>query len=157
MDITGIQILEIVGVISVVLSLLFVAYQIQRTNQIAIVTTEIETRNSFSSLNEAMYGNKDLAILIEKAQDPEFQPEPGELTQLRSLGFRFMNIWLASEVAFKNKMLPETSYSVVLNDIGYVIEAVPYMRQMFKLIIDNYPGWRDTEIARTIKAELEKY
>jgi hypothetical protein len=157
MEITGIQMLEIVGIISVVLSLLFVAYQIQRTNQIAIVTAEIETRNNYSSLNEAMYGNKDLAILIEKAQDPEFQPEHGELTQLRSLGFRFMNIWLASEVAFKNKMLPATSYSVVLNDIGYVIEEIPYMRHMFKLIIDNYPGWSETEVAQTIIVELEKY
>jgi len=154
MKMTKIQIAEIAGVISVVLSLLFVAFQIQQTNQIAIVTAEIETRNNYSSLNEAMFSNNELGSLIERASDPEFQPAIGEDTQLRSLAFRFMNIWLASEIAFRNGMLPQSSYQIVLDDIRYMLKTEPYMRRYFRLILDNYPGWANTEVAKTISEEL---
>ena len=154
MKMTRIQIAEIAGVISVVLSLLFVAFQIQQTNQIAIVTAEIETRNNYSDLNEAMFSDNKLASLIERASDPEFQPAVGEDTQLRSLAFRFMNIWLVSEIAFRNGMLPQSSYQIVLDDIKYVLKTEPYMRRYFRLILENYPGWGGTEVVHTISKEL---
>ena len=154
MKMTRIQIAEIAGVISVVLSLLFVAFQIQQTNQIAIVTAEIETRNNYSDLNEAMFSDNKLASLIERASDPEFQPAVGEDTQLRSLAFRFMNIWLVSEIAFRNGMLPQSSSQIVLDDIKYVLKTEPYMRRYFRLILENYPGWGNTEVVHTISKEL---
>ena len=157
MKVTKIQVVEIAGVVSVVLSLLFVAFQIQQTNQIAIVTAEIETRNNYSDLNEAMFSDNELASLIERASDPGFQPAIGEDTQLRSLAFRFMNIWLASEIAYENGMLPLSSYQIVLDDIRYVLRTEPYMRRYFRLITDNYPGWDSTEVSRTISKELVLY
>jgi len=156
-NVSKIQIVEIVGVISVALSLLFVAYQIQQTNQIAIVSAEIEIRNNYSDLNEAMFSDRELAALIERSSDPTFRPKVGELTQLRSFAFRFMNIWLASEIAFKNGMLPESSYQIVLNDIKYLLENAPYLQTQFREILDNYPGWGNTEVAKILEKELKTY
>ena len=56
--------LEISGMVAVVLSLLFVGYQIQQANRITIVTTEYELRNNYSSLNELIIGNQELAQLF---------------------------------------------------------------------------------------------
>ena len=84
MNLTTKQSLEILGVLSVVLSLLFVAFEIRQTNQIAMVATEIEIRNNFSELNEAMFSDPDLSVLLEKCADPDYQPLIGEYTQLRS-------------------------------------------------------------------------
>ena len=146
--------MQVIGIFAIILSLMFVAYQIQQTNQIAIVSTEIEIRNNYSELNETMYSDRELSVLIEKAADPNYQPLPGEYTQLRSLAFRFMNIWLASEIAYKNSMLPEASYHTVLDDIGYLLQAVPYLKQLFREILDNYPGWANTEVVETIEMHL---
>ena len=155
MSLSKFQIVEIIGVVSVALSLLFVAYQIQQTNQIAIVSTEIEIRNNYSQLNEAMFSDSDLAKLMERATDPDYQPLVGERTQLRSLAFRFMNIWLASEIAYRNGMLPEPSFLIVLDDIGYLLdEEGGYMRIQFREILDNYPGWANTEVVKAIEIRL---
>jgi hypothetical protein len=154
LSVSKFQIVEIIGVVSVALSLLFVAYQIQQTNQIAIVSTEIEIRNNYSQLNEAMFSDSDLAKLIERAADPDYQPLVGERTQLRSLAFRFMNIWLASEIAYRNGMLPERGFLVVLDDIGYLLDGVAYMRIPFREILDNYPGWANTEVVKAIEMRL---
>jgi len=154
LSISKIQLVEIIGVVSVALSLLFVAFQIQQTNQIAIVSTEIQIRNNYSELNESMYSDRELSVLIEKAADPSYQPLPGEYTQLRSLAFRFMNIWLASEIAYKNSMLPEASWRIVLDDIGYLLQNTPYLKQQFREILDNYPGWANTEVVKTIEMHL---
>ncbi|MGI9323868.1 MAG: hypothetical protein ACR2PZ_01520 [Pseudomonadales bacterium] len=149
-----IQVVETVGIVSVVLSLLFVAYQIQQTNQIAIVTTEVEIRNSYGELNESMYSAPQLARLIEKATEPSFTPQEGELTQLRSLAFRFLNVWMAAEIAYNNDMLPTESFEIVLNDIRYLVHEISYMRVMLKEILDNYPGWDGTQVATTIRSEI---
>lgn len=154
MRVSKFQIVEIIGVASVALSLFFVAFEIQQTNRIAIVSTEIEIRNNFSELNEAMFSDSDLAKLMEKASDPDYQPLAGERTQLRSLAFRFMNIWLASEIAYRNGMLPEASFLIVLDDIGYLLDEVAYIRIQFREILENYPGWANTEVAKAIEIRL---
>ena len=146
--------MQVIGIFAIILSLMFVAYQIQQTNQIAIVSTEIEIRNNYAELNETMYSDRELSVLIEKAADPNYQPLPGEYTQLRSLAFRFMNIWLASEIAYKNDMLPEVSFHIVLDDIGFLLQTMPYLKQLFRELLDNYPSWENTEVAETIKIHL---
>jgi hypothetical protein len=147
---------EAVGILSVVLSLLFVAFEIRQTNQIAMVSTEIEIRNTYSELNEAMFSDPELSKLLERAAESGYGPQPGEYTQLRSLSFRFLNIWLASEVAYENEMLPEASFKAVLNDIGFLLQTIPYLRTTFKDIVENYPGWSDTMIVKEIKVQLER-
>ena len=154
MSLSRFQIVEIIGVVSVALSLLFVACEIQQTNRIAIVSTEIEIRNNYSELNELMISDSNLATLIEKAADPDYQPLAGERIQLQSLAFRFMNIWLASEIAYRNGMLPEPSFLIVLDDISYLLDDAAYLRIQFREILDNYPGWANTEVAKAIEIRL---
>lgn len=48
---------EFVGAITVLATLLYLAQQIRLSNRIAIASSEIEIRNSFGVLNEAVFGN----------------------------------------------------------------------------------------------------
>ena len=60
------QILEIVGIAMVVLSLMFVAYEIRQSNKIATVSNVNEIYNRFTAVNEALMSDPELARLIIK-------------------------------------------------------------------------------------------
>jgi hypothetical protein len=157
MKITTTQTIEIIGITSVVISLMFVAYQIQQTNQIAIVTTELETMNNFSSLNEALFGDSEFSSLLTRSMQPGYTPTENEVTRLRSWVFRMHNIWLAAGTAFENDMLSETTYESVLNDISFNIGINPYLRSFHREIISNYTALGETSIYQALQQELDKY
>ena len=157
MKMTTTQLIEVFGITSVVISLMFVAYQIQQTNQIAIVTTEIETRNNFSSLNEALFGDSEFSDLLTRSTKPDFTPTESEVTQLRGWVFRLHNIWLAAGTAYENDMLSESTYVSTIDDIAFNLAINPYLRSLHRELLANYQGLADTSIYRALREELAKY
>ena len=52
-----VNIIEILGIITVIVSLLFVAYEINQANKIAMVDSEQAIWENFSAINELIMGN----------------------------------------------------------------------------------------------------
>ena len=154
LNVTKFQMIEAVGVVSVVISLLIVAYEIRQTNKIAIVTAEIELRNNYSELNEFMATDHELAELLVRIADAEYQTSAAEHLRVRRFCFRNLNIWIASEIAFDNDMLPPSSFQIVLDDISHILRTAPYMHHYFMEILDNYPGWSKTKVVKAIDCLL---
>ena len=55
------NILEVLGMATVILSLLFVAYEINQANKIAMVDSEQAIWENFSAINELIMGNTEYA------------------------------------------------------------------------------------------------
>ena len=68
---TKAQILEILSVTAVVISLLFVAYEIRQSNQIALVAAVNEIYGSFTDINEAHMGDLELTELLSRSDTAE--------------------------------------------------------------------------------------
>ena len=52
--------------LGVIAGILFLAYEIRLSNQIAVATTEIALRESYGSGNETVYGNPAIAEILFK-------------------------------------------------------------------------------------------
>ena len=52
-----VNIIEILGIITVIVSLLFVAYEINQANKITMVDSEKAIWENFSAINELIMGN----------------------------------------------------------------------------------------------------
>ena len=74
-------VIEIVGIMTVVLSLLFVAYEIRQSNAIAIGTTSYELSRNWMSSNELIITNPELRSLVVKLTDKDYvlTIDPNEL------------------------------------------------------------------------------
>ena len=155
MNISRLQWIEIVGVISVVLSLLFVAFQIQQANQIAIVSNELDIRENMASVNEIVMTDREFAALLNKTTDPDYVGTPEEDEQLRGLVLRMLNVWIPAETAYDSGMLPKDSYELVLNDIDAIFKRYPSLRQPFREALDNYPAWSAYGIYKYADKQLE--
>ena len=113
-----IQWLELVGVIAVVLSLLFVAYEIRQANKIALVANVTAHYASFSVINEAMMTDPELTSLLHRA------PASGDLSefsqpermQVASFIAMLLNTWIPANISYNNGQLAQTSFAAVFDD-----------------------------------------
>ena len=148
---------EIFGIVSVVTSLLFVAFQIQQSNKIAKVTTEYEIRNNHSSSNEIAMSDQAFAALLFKSTDPTFRPEGAELAQLISFTLRSVNFWAAAGTAYENGMLTNETYEFVLDDMRNFVNNMPGLHSAVHTVLAVYPSLKKTKIIGVVHKLMREY
>jgi hypothetical protein len=154
------QILEIVGIATVVLSLMFVAFEIRQSNKIATVSNVNEIYARFTAVNGALMSDPELARLVLKASEAE---ELSDLTKSEILRYyswiQFLtNIWLSANIAYDNGQLAEPTYNALFDDASYNLQVTgPAGRRIWKKYINTFPALSDMAIIIFIKSELESY
>ena len=63
--------LTLVANLGVIAGIVFLAYEIRLSNQIAVSTTEVALRESYGSSNETVYTSPEIAEVLYKARDPD--------------------------------------------------------------------------------------
>ncbi|MDE0755845.1 MAG: hypothetical protein OSB26_14465 [Woeseiaceae bacterium] len=91
MDFSSRKIVEIVGFLAVIASLLFVAYEIRQSNRIALGTTAYEIQRNWISINDAIATDEELAALLIKLGDENAELSALEQVQSAAYGRRFIN------------------------------------------------------------------
>ena len=146
------KLLESVGAATLIVSLIFIGYEICLANRIAQVETEWEMFNSYAASN---------AMRIEK---PElFIEKPiGEYTEAESISkqaqfYRSLNIWLAADTAYYNSMISEATYLITIADAK---ESISRQKEfgtiiLWQPILAKYPFIGDKEIIKLIAKELD--
>jgi len=149
---------EFLGVIGVIVSLLFVAFQIQQANRIARVTTEYEIRNNRSEWQAIFLENPELTeFMVRVAAQPNSIEEMRETDRRRAYIFALRGIetWAAAETAYANDMLSRETYEYILADIDNTIRYQPGLHFFLDLILIDYPSLADSDIGRRIAGGLE--
>ena len=58
--------IEAAGIVAVIASLLFLAFEVRQTNRIAVASIEIGLRNGYSEINRGVYSDNGIAELLVK-------------------------------------------------------------------------------------------
>ena len=154
------QRLELVGIVMVVLSLIFVAYELRQSNKIATVSNVNETYDRFTAINEALMSDPELARLLLKVGKAQEISDLTESEGLRiSSWYHFLfNIWLAANIAYDNGQLAEPTYNALFDDARNEIQLTgPEGRRLWKKYVDTYPALSEITIVKFIKSELDSY
>ena len=143
------QIVEVVGVIAVALSLLFVAFELQQANRIARIATNNEVYASFAAINEAVMSDPEFVDLLLRSADTSGNSKLSEVdrARLRSWVRRHLNVWLPATIAHGHGMLTDQTYESIFDDVRNLIEGTgPEMLSIWRQIVDTYPGLASTEL-----------
>ena len=133
------QLLETAGVVTVVLSLIFVALEIQQNNKISNATLEYELRRDYAELNELRLEDNQFLEFIVKMEDPRYEMSVLEQERAESLVRRIGNTWNATHKAYSLDLLSDDSYNgLITNEIPRVISKYPALLPIFKEVWD-YP------------------
>ena len=151
------QIVEIIGVSSIVISLAFLAYQTSQSNRIAIATAEIEINTIYAGRNEVWISNQPLRSAYYKAI------EDGGIDDLSAdedgLLFRYVvisfNAFFSREAAFRNGVLSEESFNKVFNDLDAML-ASPAYRELLRKFVGRYPAAHENPLITYVKEYFKR-
>ena len=144
--------LEMAGAVTLIISLIFIGYEIRLANRIAQVETEWELFNSYAAYTEMRIEEPELFVEKKINELTEL-----ELISMRSQFYRTLNIWLAAETAFTNKMISEATYLITLADAKAMIASQKALGTsvIWESILSRYPFLKDKQIIQLIKEGLE--
>lgn len=149
------EIAEILGIVSILASLLFVAFEIRQANRIAIASTEIGIRNSYSEFNRSIHSGPDMAELLSRARETGIEWSPTEEVKLLMAASDVLNIWQTIETACVNEIAQEETCAELDDDIRAFIATFPGLQRVWNMLLENYPSLADMYTFKVLRQALE--
>ena len=145
---------EIVGVLSIVASVLLLAWEVKQSNYIAKAEIELQLADMYNQTHQARATNADFAKLFAKIENPENQLFTAtDQSQIRGLTWHYINLYWVIQSAFNNGLIDRTGLNNYKADIVHVLETKPELAKYFIEIYRGFGPIRDQEIFEPI-AEL---
>jgi hypothetical protein len=142
---------------AVLAGILFLAFEIQQSNRIAITNTEIALRSGYSTLNSVLIENPDFAQIFVNAGSEDNNLSAADQLRLRSWLVQLVNQWVAIETAHGNGMAPESTYEVIFDDQRSIIDGMPGIRPILRNILIDYKALSATHTFRSADKILREH
>lgn len=129
---------EVVGVVAVVVSVVFLAVQVQQANQQARVSFAHDLQASYNSWHDLLISVPGAADLLMSSL-PDTALTAGEVRQRRSLIVYLFNIWMTVHTAWENGLVSDPQYDGYTNDVRGMTDNPVAVGIMLELIDHRYP------------------
>lgn len=148
---------ESIGLISIVIGLLLVAWEIRQANHIARAEAVISIAEQWNEFNSEWFGNPEVARLVLYTMDSvEREPSRLEQSQLQGLAWHFINIFWSAHVAHENGLLSEGDISNYRSDLQWMIDYMPGLNKEFSQIYETSSYMHGIYVLEPIAALQEK-
>ena len=118
------QLAEILGLLSVVLSVIFVGFELRQSNRIAIATAENELRSSQRELIQTVVENQEISQLLEQSIINGSVPPEEQFRHYWFVTWHF-SIWASGALQYDNGLLSDYSLNILTNTVRDFIENNP--------------------------------
>ena len=120
---------EIVGVIGIVASMILVAAELRKANDIASTQAEIALAEQHNILNQQRATNPDLAKLFPKLEAPEAHLTTAtDASQIRGIAWHNVNFLRSVQNAYKDELISRKVRDAYVADFARTIERWPGIR-----------------------------
>lgn len=146
---------EIIGVISIVASLLLVAWEVRQANRIASAQIEMQLAQSFNEMNLRRATTPDYARLFPKLNSAgNHLITATEESQLQGLAWHFTNLYYLVQIAHDDGLLDEQRLDKYRLDLAQTLDRFPGLREPFRKIYSSFPELRSMHVFQPLR-ELE--
>ncbi len=124
--------LSLVANLGVIAGIVFLAYEIRLSNQIALATTELTLRESYGSANESVYENPAIAEVLHKARNTDSEFSGAESQMAEYYIARMFNTWVGIELAYDNGMASRETLEAAFADMRWTYDYYPALRHAWR-------------------------
>lgn len=151
------EIVEIVGVVSIVGSLLLLATEVRQSNHIANAAIEMSMTQEYNAINFERATNADFAKLYAKMGDPASHLITAtEQEQMRGLAWHYSNIYWLAQTAHDNGLMPEEQLQGYALDLGLLLKRQSALQDHFIAISEMIPGMADEEVFAAVQSIIDE-
>lgn len=144
------KLLEIVGIFAVIISMIFVAYEIRQSNKIATATMTNDVLNQISESNQLLLENEDLLDMIVSFTDNNLELTAAETFRADLLISMLVGPIIAAEEAYRNGVLPRSVIDTLKLNAPLTATSLPGWTELWKEHIEHSAEMKDSEIGRAI-------
>ena len=134
------EMVEIVGLVSIVGSLLLLATEVRQSNKIASAEMEMTISEGFMQMQLQRTGNLDVAKLWSKITEPEGHLITAtDRSQMRGLTWTYVNLFWMAQAAHDNDLMSDAGFDGYVEVFRWVLEHRPALQDHFIFIYDATP------------------
>lgn len=147
---------DIIGIISIVVGLGLVAWEIRQANDIARAEAVIGLAGQWNEFNGLLLSDQDVARLYRYVRNPVSEEISDiDCARLEGMAWHFINILWAAQVAYENGLLIEADIDGYRADLEWMVKFMPGLNQEFIRIYETSPYMHGVFIFGPI-AELQQ-
>jgi len=133
---------EILGALSVLVTLIYLSTQVKLTNNISRFDTTKDIMDKFDSLNGRVVEDAMLRSALMK-EEPLSADEEEQVYTFTNM---FCNTWYTCQTAYDNGLMDEGFYHAAKTDVEVEMDRWPNFRRFVKRWLDAYPEFKNREI-----------
>ncbi len=137
---------EILGATAVLITLVYLATQVRRSNELAYFNGAKEIINQFNDLNRLVATDSTLRQVLMKTDELTAE----EVEQIYNFAMMFCNVWLSAQSAHDNGQLDTSTYQACAQDVSIELARWPNFRPALEQWISNYPQHESQKIMQPI-------
>jgi len=146
------EIVEIVGVISIVAALLLVAWEIHQANRMTATEIELRLERNFDELNLRRAMSPEFAKLFPKLAAPTSHLVTAtEEAQIQGLALHLVKAYAAVQAAHDRGLLEAHDLEVYRQDLALTLERLPGLVPPMLTIHDSKPGMRAMPVLQPLR------
>lgn len=150
------EMVEIIGVLSIVASVLLLAWEVKQSNHILKAELELQLSEMHNQIQHSRATNTDVAKLFAKIDKPENQLFTAtDLSQIDGLARHNMNVYWAIQSTFEKGFLDQAGLDDYKSDLANVLEKHPALANQFIEIFEEYGPVQNKEIFEPIGKLIE--
>jgi hypothetical protein len=141
------NLVEIIGIISIVAGLALVAWEIRQANRIAKAQTVMELAAQYNEFNSSRFENPDVADLSVALSNPD-QTDVSETQRSMMAGtaWHFANILWSAQKAYDSGLLSTDDILFYQSHLTWMLKYMPGLQAEFMNMYDTIPWVRSTYV-----------
>ncbi len=134
------EIVEIVGVVSIVGSLLLLATEVRQSNKIASAEMEMSLAEGFMQIHMQRASNLDVAKLWSKISEPDGHLITAtDSSQMRGITWTYVNLFWMVQTAHNNRLMSDAGFEDYVEVVRWILEFRPALQDHFIFIYEETP------------------
>jgi len=149
------ELLEIVGVVSIVASLLLLAAEVRQSNRIAAAQTAMQIATAYDAMHLERASNPDFAKLFPKLEAPAAHLTTAtETSQIRGIALHYFSILWAVQSAYDNGLIGRETLDAYVAGLAHTLDTWPGIRPYYVEMFQGLASVQDAEVYAPIAAYI---
>lgn len=124
---------EILGAAAVLVTLVYLATQVRRSNELSRFNATKEIVNQFNDLNRLVTTDSTLRKVLLKSDGLTAD----EIEQIYNFAMMFCNVWVSAQIAYDNDQLEVETYKACARDVSIELTRWPNFRPALEKWLSN--------------------
>jgi len=147
---------ELIGLVSIVIGLLLVAWEIRQANKIARAEVVMNLAEQYNEFNASRFENPEVAELSNMLLNPDrYEISDTDRSRMAGVAWHFGNILWSAQIAHDNGLLSLDDLSIYQSHLSWMLEYMPGLAEEFTFMWNTTGEMKGVYVFKPLEIYVE--